>query len=109
MKKLLYLAAALALMIVVLAGCAAEIKRTPIDCRYTEAYSAVETGYEYKYDYWNGEWRYLPEVKTVHHPESWEILYVIEYDDGSSQRQWIEVSQHDYELFRAERASAASN
>lgn len=51
----------------------------------------------------------LPEVKTVHHPESWEILYVIEYDDGSSQRQWIEVSQHDYELFRAERASAASN
>lgn len=107
MKKLPHLAAALVLVAVILTGCASETKRTPIDCRYTAAYSAVETVYEYKYDYWNGEWRYLPEVKTVQHPESWEILYDVEYDDGSSQKQWVAVSQTDYELFREEQSAVS--
>lgn len=107
MKKLLHLAAALVLMAVILTGCAVEIKRTPIDCRYTEAYDSIDTEYEYQYDYLNGEYRYLPKVKNVHRPARYEILYIVYYDDGTCRNRWIEVSRHDYELFRQEQSTAS--
>lgn len=108
MKKIPCLVAALILTSALLAGCAAETKRTPIDCRYTEAYSSTETDYQYKYDFMNNRWSYLPEVRTVHHPEKYEILYLVEYDDGSKRNLWVEVSYRDYERFREDRTDTTN-
>lgn len=108
MKRIPCLAAALILMAALLAGCAAETKRTPIDCRYTAAYSSTETEYRYQYDYMNDRWTYLPEFRTVHHPEAYEILYLVEYDDGSKRNLWVEVGQMDYERFREDRTDTTN-
>lgn len=82
---------------VIVAGCTEVVSEKPIDTKYTAAYDAMETVYSYKYDWWHGDFKYLPELKMVHHDEKYEVQYEIVYANGSTQNEWRTVSKAEYE------------
>lgn len=73
-----------------------EVRRTAIDRRYTAAYDSIETSYRYKYDFWGGDFVLVPDVKTVHHDEKYEVLYRITYKDGSERDSWETVGEKEW-------------
>lgn len=96
MKKLI---AIVLLVATLLAGCAeprTEVSRVPVDVSYTEAYDAIETDYDYKYNVWEGEWQLVPVMKTVHHNAKWEIQYRIVYDNGTEKTEWCNCTEAEY-------------
>lgn len=96
MKKML-IGIALVLFVVLLAGCAEIVSENPIDTEYIPAYDAVETVYNYKYDWYHGDFKYLPEIKTVHHEEEYKVQYERVWSDGSIDIRWMTVSKEEYE------------
>ncbi len=100
MKKPLCTVLLLIAMAVCLCGCAEEVSRVPVDCRYTEAWSGVETKTEYEYDIWNSRHVLVPKIETVHHPEQYELLWQITYSDSSTSQIWKTCTQAEYETFR---------
>ena len=87
----------IAFVVVLLAGCAEIVSTKPIDTEYIAAYDAMETVYGYKYDWLHDEWRYLPELKMVHHEEEFKVQYEREWSDGSVEVYWLTVSKAEYE------------
>lgn len=102
MKKMIKNLMILSLM-VVLCACGSltksEVKKTAIDSRYKAAYTEVVTDYQHKYSWYHGDFKLVPNVHSVTHPESYEILYLIEYDDGTTEEQWREVEYPTYSAF----------
>lgn len=98
MKKTIILIC-IVLIAVLLVGCEAReiVSTKPINTEYIAAYDAMETDYVYKYDFWNGEFKYLPEVKMVHHPEEWRVQYERVWSDGTKDTCWKTVSKSEYE------------
>lgn len=84
-------------MMFVLIGCAEKISETPVDTEYTPAYDAMETVYEYKWDWWHGEYRLLPNYKMVHHEEAYKVQYKIVYSNGDEYLEWRTVDKQTYE------------
>ena len=86
-------------VLVVLFGCRKleEVSREAIDRRYTAAYDSIETDYQYKYNLFEGAFVLVPEVKTVHHEEVYEVLYRTTYDDGSTRDRWETVGKEEWE------------
>ena len=105
MKKILILLC-LVLTLVVLVGCYEMVSEKPIDARYTAAYSAMETVYGYRYDWWHGDWMYLPELKMVHHDEKYEVQYEVVYSDGSEVKEWRTVGKEEYDTALIEMGEA---
>jgi hypothetical protein len=87
----------LALFIVFLVGCAEIVSEKPIDTEYIAAYDAMETVYGYKYDWFHGDFKYLPEIKQVHHEEEYKVQYERVWSDGSTDIYWLTVSKEEYE------------
>lgn len=87
----------IALIMTLMAGCAEIVSQVAINAEYIAAYDALETKYVYKYDVWNGEFKYLPEVKMVHHPEEWRVQYERVWSDGTKDTCWKTVSKSEYE------------
>ena len=83
----------------VLCGCREldEVSREAIDRRYSAAYDSIETDYQYKYNFFERTFVLVPEVKTVHHEEKYEVLYRTTYDDGSTRDQWETVGKEEWE------------
>ena len=79
-----------------------EVSREIVDTQHTEAYSGVETDYEYKYNWWKGEFQLVPVVKTVHHNAKWQIQYRITYDNGSQKTEWCNCTEAEYNQAVAE-------
>lgn len=77
-----------------------EIDREAVDVRYTAAVDKAETDYVYKYNWLEGEFALLPETKTVHYDEKYEVKYKITYDDGSTETEWQSVDKEIYEKAR---------
>lgn len=96
MKKIFIILCFL-LTLVAFVGCYEMVSEKPIDTRYTAAYSAMETVYAYKYDWYHGDWMYLPELKMVQHDEKYEVQYEVAYSDGSVVKEWRTVSKAEYE------------
>ncbi len=84
---------------VVLCGCREleEVSREAIDRRYSAAYDSIETDYQYKYNLFEGAFVLVPEVKTVHHEEKYEVLYRVTYDNGSTYDRWETVGKEEWE------------
>ncbi len=81
-----------------LCACGAEVvTKTPVSTEYVPAYDAMEMVYEYKYDWLNGEFKYLPNIKQVHHEEVFKVQYKIAYSDGSEETRWEDVDKETYE------------
>ena len=87
----------IAFVVVLLAGCAEIVSTKPIGTEYIAAYDAMETVYGYKYDWLHGEWRYLPELKMVHHEEEFKVQYERTWSDGSVEVYWQTVGKAEYE------------
>ena len=75
-----------------------EIGRVAVDRRYTAAYDSIETDYQYKYNFIKGEFVLVPDIKTVHHEEVYEVLYRTDYDDGSMRERWETVGKEEWEV-----------
>lgn len=98
--RIVLLAALLLAVLAIISGCAAkrsEVSREAIDRRYTAAYDSIETDYQYKYNLLEGAFALVPEVKTVHHEEVYEVLYRTTYDDGSTRDRWETVGKEEWE------------
>lgn len=87
----------IALIVLIFTGCAEIVSEKPIDTEYIAAYDAMETVYGYKYDWLNGEFRYLPEYKMVHHAAEYKVQYERMWSDGSTDTYWATVSKAEYE------------
>lgn len=96
MKKIIFVALCL-VMVTMLCGCAEAISEEPINVDFIEAYSAVETKYEYKYDWYHGDYRMVPVIKTVYHPDEYRVQYRVTYDNGSTATVWRTVDRQIYE------------
>ena len=97
MKKILIIMTCFIVLCTILTSCAEVVSETPIDTEYIAAYDAMETVYEYKYDWINGEYKYLPVYKQVHHSEVYKVQYKIVYSDGSETTSWRQVDKLTYE------------
>ena len=95
--KLLITAIACILIVSVFIGCAEVVSKTAINTEYIAAYDAMETVYEYKYDWYHGDWAYLPVYKNVHHQAEYKVQYLIVYADGTEDRTWYIVSKDEYD------------
>lgn len=73
------------------------VSREAIDRRYSAAYDSVETEYQYKYNFLERAFVLVPDIKTVHHEEVYEVLYRTTYDDGSTRDRWETVGKEEWE------------
>lgn len=96
-KKILVITICVFMLCAILTGCAEVVSETPIDVEYIAAYDAMETVYEYKYDWINGKYRYFPVYKQVHHSASYKVQYKVVYSDGNEDTYWREVDRQIYE------------
>lgn len=96
-KKVLTITICVIMLCAILTGCAEVVSETPIDTEYVAAYDAMETVYEYKYDWLHGDWKYLPVYKQVHHEAEYKVQYKIVYSDGSDTTTWRKVDKQTYE------------
>lgn len=88
-------------MITALAGCSEVVSEKPVDIEFTAAYDTEEMDYSYKYDWLNGEFKYLPSgLKTVHHPAKYKVLYERIWSDGKTDSCWKNVDVEEYEAAR---------
>lgn len=85
------------LVAMLFAGCVEIVSEKPIDAEYIAAYDTMETVYGYKYDWWNGELKYLPELKMVHHDEEYKVQYERVWSDGTLDTYWLTVNKTEYE------------
>ena len=97
--RIVLFAALLLAVLAIISGCykRSEVSREAIDRRYTAAYDSIETDYQYKYNLFEGAFALVPEVKTVHHEEVYEVLYRTTYDDGSTRDRWETVGKEEWE------------
>lgn len=101
-KGIVLFAALLLAVLAIISGCyeaskRSEVSREAVDRRYSAAYDSIETDYQYKYNLFEGEFVLVPEVKTVHHEEVYEVLYRVTYDDGSTRDRWETVGKEEWE------------
>ena len=92
MKKIA-LIICLTLIVLIITGCAEIVSVKPIDTEYIAAYDAMETVYSYKYDWVNGEIRYLPEFKMVHHDDEYKVQYEQTWSNGIMDTYWVTVTK----------------
>lgn len=100
--RIILFAALLLAVLAIISGCyeaskRSEVSREAIDRRYSAAYDSIETDYQYKYNLFEGAFVLVPEVKTVHHEEVYEVLYRVTYDDGSTRDRWETVGEEEWE------------
>ena len=100
--RIVLFAALLLAVLAIISGCyeaskRSEVGREAIDRRYTAAYDSIETDYQYKYNLFEGAFALVPEDKTVHHEEVYEVLYRTTYDDGSTRDRWETVGKKEWE------------
>lgn len=100
--RIILLAVLLLAVLAIISGCyeaskRSEVSREAIDRRYSAAYDSIETDYQYKYNFFERTFVLVPEVKTVHHEEKYEVLYRTTYDDGSTRDQWETVGKEEWE------------
>lgn len=102
MKKIIAFILMLIIIVVTLCGCNSfvETGREAVEVRYTPAVDKVETDYVYKYNWYLDEFVLLPDTKTVHHEEEYEVRYNITYEDGSVRSEWQTVDKETYEKAR---------
>lgn len=102
MKKLIVLLLTITFIVFSLGGCKdlVETERKAVDVRYTAAYDKVETDYVYKYNWIEDIYTLLPDTRTVHYDEKYEIRYKITYNDGSTSSEWQTVDKETYEKAR---------
>lgn len=82
-------------------GCTYSIEitgKTPTGARYTPQHQEMVTDYEYKFNWWTGEFELLPNIHTETYSEKYEILYHIEYSDGTTNDCWEEVTKFEYDV-----------
>lgn len=92
MKKITVL---LTIMLFAMCGCANVVEEHPIDARYTESYTGIDTTFEMQ---WDGDtWSKMPNTHSKVFPAKYEIQYRINYDDGSTKTEWREVARDEYE------------
>lgn len=94
--KFIVILTTLLLILAVVAGCAKEVSRTPIDKRFIPAHSETQA-YIQMLPNGRGGMIAQPMVRTIHKPDCYQILYSIEYDDGKTFEEWITVSKGLYE------------
>lgn len=71
--------------------------KTPTDARYTPARQEMVTDYEYKYNWWTGDFELVPNIHTQTLPEKYEVYYHIEYTNGDSADSWETVTKSEYD------------
>lgn len=96
MRKISFLICVV-LTVLTLTGCVEVVSEKPIEAEYIAAYDAMETVFEYRYDWINGEFKYLPVFKMVHHDEEYRVKYEQVWSDNTTRTIWKTVTRAEYE------------
>ena len=96
MKRIIALIIVILLLLIACSS-KTEVSRELLDHDYTPAFEAVETEYVYQWDWFNGEYRFLPDTHTVRHEAKYQLLYRVVYEDGSQDTVWEEVNEREYD------------
>ena len=67
------------------------------DVRYTPQTQETVTDYEYKYNFWTGDFVLVPNVHTETVPEKYEVLYFVTYNNGDTSHCWEVVNKTEYD------------
>lgn len=105
MKKILSILICAVFMVYVLCACGEKPtveNRQAVDVKYTAACDKIETEIVYRYDWYNGDFILLPDTRTVHYDEKYEVRYNITYSDGTTESEWREVDKNTYENIKEE-------
>ena len=97
LKRQTFAVIVMLLCVSALISCAEVVSEKPIDVEYVAAYDAMETVYSYKYDWLNGDWKYLPEYKMVHHEAEYKVQYEAIWSNGEITTYWENVDKQEYE------------
>jgi len=86
------------LILSLFSGCKQKIitDKVPLDTRYTEAYTAIETDVRREYSAAHEGYVPTPYTYTVYYHEKWEVLYLVVYEDDTTKERWEEVSKYVY-------------
>ena len=71
-----------------------------LEVREVPAHMEIITEYEYKWSWWHGDFKYLPNTYSVSYPTTYEGLYRIYHYDGTHFTQWDTISKEIYESFK---------
>ena len=98
MKKAISMILAMIIVLFCVMSCTeAIVSQVPIDVDFIAAYDALETVYEYHWDWYHMDYKYLPEYKLVHHEAVYRVQYSLTYSDGKTETVWREVDKDTYE------------
>ena len=101
MKKLKTIALCLLCVIVAVCFTACDdpvvVDKVIEDARYTPQTQETVTDYEYKYNFWTGDFVLVPNVHTETVPEKYEVLYFVTYDNGDTSHSWEAVNKAEYD------------
>ncbi len=98
MKRIIRTIILAALILFFITGCGGEdrteVSREAIQTRYTSAHTEIRT----QCIVIGGNVSTIP--IPHHQDEKYEVQFQIVYDDGSSSKQWIEVTQSEYKEYQ---------
>lgn len=84
-------------IVILLQGCAEVERKYIVDYRYNEPRNDVVTDYEYKYNIWTEKRELVPNTHTEYVPESYELMWEYQYDDGHTERKWEKCTRFEYD------------
>ena len=74
-----------------------EEKREAIATRFFPEHDSIETTNQYAFDALNFEFRLMPNTRSVHYSDAYEVQYRIHYDNGNTIDKWVTVDKGTYE------------
>lgn len=105
MKKLISILICAIFITYILSACSEKpdiINRQAVEVKYTTACDKIETDTVYRYDWLNNKFILMPDTRTVHYNEKYEVRYNITYSDGITASEWCEVDKNTYENIKNE-------
>ena len=69
------------------------VSKEPVAAKYEPPHYDTATTYEYRWDWWNGEYKLLPVVNSEYIEEKFNVQYEVVYSDGSKGYIWETVPE----------------
>ena len=87
------------ILVCMLSGCKAweEDTRCVIDYRFTEFHEEERVAYKKEYNWVAEKWYDVPYTYIEYVPDKYELMWLITYQDGHTERKWEECTRFEYE------------
>lgn len=101
-KKIIMPIVTILFMVFLCSACRHIDRESVIDYRFTPAHEETRTAMKKEWDYWAEDWQEVPYEYEVFVPDTYELMWEYEYDDGTKGREWKECTRFEYEKAKKE-------